>query len=51
VDTSTARLVLSNGVMTLAGDALTLQFNESQQLSGTQNRDCYIPLSAAVTRQ
>jgi hypothetical protein len=51
VDSSMGQAVFSGGVMTLAGDALTMSINETIHNTGTQNRDCAFPVSVTMTRQ
>ncbi len=51
VNASTGQAVFSDGVMTLAGDALTMSIYETIHNSGAQNRDCAFPLSVSMTRQ
>jgi hypothetical protein len=51
IDSIMGQAVFANGVMTLAGDALTLDIYETIHNTGTQNRDCAFPLTVAMNRQ
>ena len=51
VNTSAAQATFSSGVMTLAGDALTLTINEKEHDGDPQVRDCEYPITAMMTRQ
>jgi hypothetical protein len=51
VNMSTAQATFSSGVMTVAGDALTLTVYEKENDTGTQTRFCDYPVTAMMTRQ